>query len=204
MEKELAKIPFSKPARIGNFKIWRSRISLEFMPTRDMLSEEDQIRLDKGQIKLSKQKEDIEAINISNLEGTWMIRIPETYEMFIMLMQSYGWYMSDNEEAKKRGEDYLTTVFSNMLWVSNITNGYYHEGVFMVGGAYADPTLLSDKKKFKSFKDTADRVIKDYLSWRKTFDKVTQKELSKEELKKDEQVQEIMDQIEKGNGTAES
>ena len=199
MEKELAKIPFNKPARVGNFKIWRSKMELTFTP--DITNKE----MDgKGRTVVRKQKELIECINISNLDGTWMTRIAETYEMFIMLMQSYGWYMSDNEEAKKRGEDYLTTVFSNMLWVSNITNGYYHEGVFMVGGAYADPTLLSDKKKFKSFKDTADRVIKDYLSWRKTFDKVTQKELSKEELKKDEQVQEIMDQIEQNNGGTES
>lgn len=204
MEKELAKIPFGKPARIGNFKVWRSRISLEFMPTRDMLSEEDQIRLDKGQIKLRKQKEDIEAINISNLDGTWMTRIPETFEMFIMISDAYGWYMSEEEGPKKRGEDYLSTILSNMLWVSNITNGYYHEGVFLVGAAYANPELLTDKKKFKDFKKEAEGVVDRYIKWRKEFDKFTNQELSKEEMKTDEQVQEIMDTLEKQDGTAES
>ena len=110
MEKELAKIPFGKPARIGNFKIWRSKMELTFTP--DITEKE----MDgKGRTVVRKQKETIECINISNLDGTWMTRIAETFEMFVMLTQCYGWYMSDDEEAKQRGKDYLTTVLSNLL-----------------------------------------------------------------------------------------
>lgn len=198
MEKELAKIPFGKPARIGNFKIWRSKMELTFTP--DITEKE----MDgKGRTVVRKQKETIECINISNLDGTWMTRIAETFEMFVMLTECYDWYMSDDEEAKQRGEDYLTTVLSNLLWVSNITNGYYHEGVFMVGMAYAHPELLTDKKKFKDFKKEAEGVMDRYVNWRKDFDKFSNKDLSKEELKQDEMVQEIMDTLEKDE-TAES
>ena len=196
MDKNIAVIPFGKSVRVGNFKLWRSRIVLEFLPTRDMLKEEDKVRLDKGEIKLKKQKESIEAINISNLDESWMVRIPQTYEMFVMISQCYEWYMSDDEKAKQRGEDFLTTVFGNMQFVSSITNGYYQEGCFMVAAAYSDPTLLSDKKKFKAFKDEADGVMKRYLKWREEFDKFANKGLPEEEMKEDEQVQKIMQNIE--------
>ena len=66
----------------------------------------------------------------------------------------------------------------------------------MVAAAYSDPTLLSDKKKFKAFRDEADGVMKRYLKWREEFDKFANKGLSEEEMKEDEQVQKIMQNIE--------
>ena len=204
MDKNVPYIPFGNPTRVGNFKLWRSRFSYEFKPTREMLSDEDKVRFDKGEIKLKKQKEDIECINVSNLDGSWMTRIPQTYEMYGMITLAWQWYNSEKEELKKRGEDYLTTVFSNFLWCGSISNGYYHQALAMIATAYAHPELLSDKKKFKEFSKEAKQVIEEFLVWRKEFDKHRNRKLSKEEMRQDETAQEILDKIEQQNNeTAE-
>lgn len=197
MEERITAIPFGMPARVGNFKLWRTRFGIEFMPTRDMLSEEDQARLDKGEIKLKKQKSDIECINISNLDGTWMTRIPQTYEMYGMLTIAWQWYNSDKAEEKKRGEDYFSTVLSNMSYVSSISNDYYHQALMMIATAYAHPVLLSDKKKFKDFSKEAESLIKNFLSWRKEYDKRMNRPLTEAELRQDEAAQQIMEEMEK-------
>lgn len=199
MDKSITAIPFGKAARVGNFKIWRSAFMLEFMPSRDMLSEEDQKRLDKGEIRLKKQKEKIECINISNLDGSWLTRIPQTYEMYGMLTLAWQWYNSDKEDEKKRGEDYFSTVLSNMSYVSSISNGFYHQALMMIATAYAHPVLLSDKQQFKDFSKEARQLIKDFLLWRKEYDKRINRKLTEEEQRQDEIAQEILDKIEQQN-----
>lgn len=159
-------IPFIKPVRVGNFKLWRSKTSIG-----------------KG-----KDKMDIEAINVSNLDGTWSVRIPATFEMFGMVVEAYQWYNSDNPDEKKRGEDYIFTIFSNMMYVSSVCNSFYHRGVQMVSTVYAYPDVLRDKKKFKSLKKEAEGTIKRFLEWRKDYDKYleslepTEKELMQDEI----------------------
>ena len=197
MEKKITAIPFNKPARVGNFKLWRTNFMLEFMPSRDMLSEEDQVRLDKGEIKLKKQRTSIECINISNLDGSWMTRIPQTWEMYGMLTLAWQWYNGDNEDEKKRGKDYFTTVLSNMAFCGSISNEYYHQALMMIATAYAYPVLLSDKKKFKDFSKEAENLIKDFLSWRKDFDKRVNRPLTEEEQRQEEAAQQIMEEMEK-------
>ena len=159
-------IPFVKPVRVGNFKLWRSKTSVG-----------------KG-----KDKMDIEAINVSNLDGTWSVRIPSTFEMFGMVVAAYLWYNSDDADEKKRGEDYLFTVFSNMMYVSSVCNGFYHRGVQMVSTVYAYPDVLRDRKKFKSLKKEVQGTIDRFLDWRKDYDKYleslepTEKELMQDEI----------------------
>lgn len=164
-------IPFVKPVRVGNFKLWRSKTVIG-----------------KGKDKL-----DIEAINVSNLDGTWSVRIPATFEMFGMIVAAYQWYNSDNDEEKKRGEDYLFTVFSNMMYVSSVCNGFYHRGVQMVSTVYAYPDVLRDKKKFKSLKKEAEGTIKRFLEWRKDYDEYLRSlEPSGKELMQDEIAEKAM------------
>jgi predicted small secreted protein len=193
MEEKIQTIPFVKPARVGNFKIWRSKIELDVMPD---ITEEQKKLIEEKKGKVKRQKVAIEAINISNLDGSWMIRIPETFEMFSMLTAVYDGLYSDNTDIKERSRDYLSTVFTNMMYASSITNGYYHQGLFMVGAAYTDPTLLSDKKKFKAFKHEAEGVMTRFLAWRKEFDKVVGRELSEDEMRQDEAAQGIMQKME--------
>ena len=197
MKETVTAIPFGKAARVGNFKMWRSNFMLEFMPTPDMLSEEDRERLEKGEIKLKKQKENIECINISNLEGSWMVRIPQTWEMYGMLTLAWQWYNSDKEDEKKHGEDYFATVLANMSYTSSISNGFYQQALMMVATAYSHPSLLSDKKSYKNFSKEAAQLVQDFLKWRKEYDRRMNKPLTDEEMQQDETAQQIMDEMEK-------
>ena len=62
------KIPFVKPARVGNYKIWRTKTTLG-----------------KG-----KDKYDVEQICVSDLEGLWQVRIPATHEIFAVISELYA------------------------------------------------------------------------------------------------------------------
>ena len=68
-------IPFIKPARVGNFKVWRNRKT----------------------IGTGRDKAEIEQINVSTLDEGWQIRIPATYDMFGLISELFG-----SEEHKGR------------------------------------------------------------------------------------------------------
>ena len=148
-EKKPHDIPFGKAVRVGNFKIWRSKFV----------------------ICSGRDKSEIETVNVSTIDGTWYVRIPSTYEMFGMVVTAYQWYNSDDSNEKERGKDYLFTVFTNMMFVSSVCNGFYHHGVQMVNSIYSFPDVLRDKKKFNSLKKEAEGVIMRFLDWRKDYEK---------------------------------
>lgn len=56
------KIPFVKPVRVGNYKLWRCKYG----------------------------KSDIEQVCVSNLGGDWSVRIPETSGMYATISIAYG------------------------------------------------------------------------------------------------------------------
>ena len=159
-------IPFGRPARVGNFRLWKSAYVVG-----------------KGKSKTS-----VECINVSNLDGTWLIRIPQNFEMFGMLTIAYQWSKSEDAEERRRGEDFIRTAFSNMAYVSMICNGFFHHGVEMVTAAYANPSLLQDTDDGKKFlldvKDTVER----FLVWRNEYNKhaaenePTEQDLHQEEI----------------------
>lgn len=62
------KIPFIKPARVGNFKIWRTKIVAG----------------------TGKDKYDVEQVCISDLDGMWQVRIPATNAMFAAISGLYA------------------------------------------------------------------------------------------------------------------
>lgn len=62
------KIPFIKPARLGNYKVWRNRVTVG-----------------KG-----KDKYDVEQVCVSDLEGVWQVRIPATNAMFAAIEGLYA------------------------------------------------------------------------------------------------------------------
>lgn len=157
-------IPFGKPAAIGNFKLWRS----------------------KTVIGKGKGKTELECINVSNADGSWFVRIPATFEMFGMITVAFQWYNGENQDEKKRGEDFLSSALSNMLYVSCICNGFYHHGVQMVTTAYANPDLLKDKKKSKAFKKETEKLIERFLFWREEYDKQMKREPTEKEMKQEE------------------
>lgn len=157
-------IPFGKPALIGNFKVWRSRTVVG-----------------KG-----RNKSDLECINISNVDGSWFVRIPATFEMFGMITVAFAWYNGENEEEKKRGEDFLQSSLSNMMYVSCICNGFYHHGVQMLTNVYANPDLLRDKKKFKALKKETEGCIERFLLWREEYERQMKIEPTEKEQQQEE------------------
>lgn len=132
-KKEERKIPYVGCVRVGNFKVWKSRVR--------------------------ERKSDV--IHISDMDGTWGVKIPQNYLSFKVIESCY----KDGEE------DYLMTMFANMNFVSAIANGFYQRGVAMVGHAYLRPELLQEgyaPQKGPSHADMMDevkRTCEGFLKW---------------------------------------
>ena len=165
-------IPFGRPARIGNFRLWKSAVAIG-----------------KG-----KAKTGIECINVSNLDGTWLVRIPQTFEMFGMLTIAYQWANSENAEERRRGDGFIRTALSNMAYVSMVCNGFFHHGVEMIAAAYANPSLLQDTEEGKNFIEDAKGTVERFLAWREEYDKhVTDNEPTDQDIRQEEFAEEAMD-----------
>lgn len=188
----LSTIPFGKPARIGNFKIWKSKFELVSVPTEEQRKKV--VEESKGKKKAARQKVTIDCINISILDGSWTVRIPQTFEQFAMLSLAYSWSLSEDKDEQVKGTDYLRTTISNMYYVSCICNGFYHHGVEMVTSAYADPDLLKENERGVAFMKDAKLTIERFLEWRKGYDKLVEAgEPSDIELHQDEIAEQAMD-----------
>lgn len=165
-------IPFGRPARMGNFRVWRSTVVVG-----------------KG-----KAKNGIECINVSNLDGTWLVRIPQTFEMFGMLTVAYQWANSENAEERRRGDGFIRTALSNMAYVSMVCNGFFHHGVEMIAAAYANPSLLQDTEEGKNFIEDARGTVERFLAWREEYDKhVADNEPTDKDIRQEEFAEEAMD-----------
>ena len=165
-------IPFGRPARMGNFRLWKTLTVVG-----------------KG-----KSKTNVECINVSDLDGTWLVRIPQTYEMFGMLTVAYQWSQSEDMEERRRGNGFIRTAISNMFYVSSVCNGFFHHGIEMVAAAYANPTLLQDTKEGQSFKADAKDSIERFLVWRKEYEKhVKENEPTEQDLHQEEIAEEAME-----------
>lgn len=141
--------PFGQTECVGNFKLWRSR----------------------QKIKTTEGPMEIDCLNVSSLSGEWMVRIPDTYEMFGFLVELYGDYRSGDEELSRRAETYLYKVFANMMYASVVANGYYQQGIEMVAMVYANPSLLGEKGQVQdAFMEDVRRTVDNFLEWRKGYD----------------------------------
>lgn len=170
MERMTDAIPFGKPVRMGNFKLWMSNYLLSTAPTeaeqRKYSAEYD------GKKKVKPKKTIVRCINASVLDGAFSVRIPENVEMFPMLSLAYQWYVGGTEEEKQRGLDYIRTVLSNMLYVSSICNGFYHRGIEMVSVAYTSPSVLRDTEEGGEFRKDVAETIERFLSWYDEYEKL--------------------------------
>lgn len=165
-------IPFGRPARMGNFRLWKTLTV----------------------VGNGKAKTNVECINVSDLDGTWLVRIPQTYEMFGMLTVAYQWSQSEDMEERRRGNGFIRTAISNMFYVSSVCNGFFHHGIEMVAAAYANPTLLQDTKEGQSFMADAKESIERFLVWRKEYEKrVKENEHTEQDLHQEEIAEEAME-----------
>ena len=161
------KIPFVKPARVGSYKIWRT----------------------KATVGKGKDKYDVEQICISDLEGVWQVRIPETNVMFSAVSGLYA----DEELAGS-----LSTIFANMLMVSSIPNGFFHRAVQMCSALYFNPDLLRKKKERKDLVKEAKKLVEDFLEWREVYESQAKgNEPTDEQMHSDEVLEEMLDEVDK-------
>lgn len=159
------KIPFVKPARVGNYKIWRT----------------------KATVGKGKDKYDVEQICVSDLEGVWQVRIPETNVMFSAVSGLYA----DEELAGS-----LSTIFANILMVSSIPNGFFHRAVQMCSALYFNPDLLRKKKERKDLVKEAKKLVEDFLEWREVYEsQVKENEPTDEQMHSDEVLEEMLDEV---------
>lgn len=183
-------IPFVKPVRVGNYKLWRSKCRMTVTPT-----DEDKEKVFKesgGKKKAVSKTYDIEQVNVSTLDGTWQVKVPATWDMFGMIGELY----SSGEDGR------LAVLFSNMMYASVVANGYFHEALRLVVTAYADPSVLEEGcRGNEELKGNARKLIKAFLEWRRMYDdKMKGLEPTEEDMKQDDIAEQAMDII---NGQTE-
>lgn len=161
------KIPFIKPARVGNYKLWRNKVVAG----------------------TGKDKLDIELICVSDLEGLWQTRIPATSEVFAILAQLY-------EDERNNGA--LSSIFTNMLAMSSICNGFFHRAVQMCMSIYFNPDLLRKKKERKDLVKEVKKLAEDFLEWRDVYDTQAKENAPTEEQERsDEVLDEMLEEVDK-------
>lgn len=133
---EERKIPYVGCVRIGNIKLWKAK------------------QRKKGKIA-------IDVLNISDLDGTWSVKIPQTYLAYPMIEAAY----------KEGNDEFLHLVIANMNFVCAIANGFYQRGVAMVGHCYMKPELLQEGYKPETgpghadLLDEAKKISEGFLQW---------------------------------------
>lgn len=140
-ENKNLQIPFVKPARVGNFKLWRSKTSLSYVPTdedRAKVREESGVKKEAVTRKL-----DIEVINISNLDGSWKVCIPQTMMMFATIAQGFA---VENETQR---EQFLCSVIGNIYNISTNPNEYLHDALSFLTEMMTYPYMLLSEKEMK-------------------------------------------------------
>ena len=114
-------IPFGKAVRVGNFKLWRSNYNLVS----------------------GKEKTIIECVHVSNLDGSWMVRIPSTSQTFSTICNGYA---TVDENLR---DNFLGMVFSNMQNICLIPSEALHDGFWFLSEMMTFPYMLLPEKEME-------------------------------------------------------
>lgn len=119
------KIPFGKAARVGNWKLWRSNLI----------------------VGSGKDKGSIECVNISDLDGCWLVRIPSTTQMFGSLCSHYATF-DDNLK-----ENFIGMIATNMRNICLTPSPALHDSLFFLTEMLTFPYLLLSEKEMEKRMD---------------------------------------------------
>lgn len=139
-KKKPREIPFGKPALIRDFKMWRTKVSVG-------------------------KKKTIEAIVITNADGTWKVQIPQTYLMFRALTDLYS--TEDLEDF-----NILFSFLSNFNFCTSISLGVFQNFLILAVYGYMHPEVLDEgyepeDKKFLSYGEFFSRVKQSIADYKK-------------------------------------
>ncbi len=113
--------------------------------------------------------DEVPVIEVMNLEGTWMVRVPVHFQMYGMLNRLLLEFEDDDANVRARAEEWLGMFFMNWQNVTGIPNGHYHQGIVMLTACYANPSLL--KSSFwgngKDFHKSVKNLRLSFLEWAK-------------------------------------
>ena len=112
-------IPFGKAARVGNFKVWR------------------------GNYAAAGGKDGIECVHVSNLDGSWMVRIPSTSTMYGFICQQYATVDTNIRD------NMLGMIFTNVYNCSNLPSQALHDGFWFLQEMMTFPYLLLPEKEME-------------------------------------------------------
>ena len=164
-EKTEIGIPFGKPVRVGNFNLWQSR----------------------KVIGRGKERDEVAQINVSTLDGEWLVRIPATFEMYSMI---HGLFMGGDDAR-------LLSVFTNMFSATVTANGYYQHAISLLSIVFCNPRFLEEGTK-----DNADllsdieKLKKGFLAWRAEYEKfVAKNEPTAEDMKYDQIAEDLLQRV---------
>lgn len=107
-------IPYVKPVRVGNFKLWRRRQTIG-----------------KG-----KDTHSIDCLIISNLEGSWRVCIPSTMAIYGTIFNTY---MTTDDNLR---EDFLGMLFTNYYNLTTTNSEVLHDAFFFLQEMATMPYLL--------------------------------------------------------------
>lgn len=165
---EERKIPYGKPARVGNYRIWRSKYPVG-----------------KG-----KDKDFIDQINVGNLDGTWQVKIPATMEMYAILTELYA-----DEDKRENLAEYINnmafvTITGNGYFqraVELVAIAYANPSL-----------LTKKDKQHKAFVKNAEALIKAFLEWRKVYDeRVKLDEPTEQDDRNEETLEQMLEELDK-------
>lgn len=116
----------------------------------------------------------VPVIEVSNLEGTWLVRVPSHFQMYGMLNRLLLEVEDDDATIRSNAEEWLKMFFMNWQNATGIPSGHYHQAIVMLTGAYANPDLL--KSSFfgigKKFYADVKKLRMAFLKWAKEREKV--------------------------------
>jgi len=112
-------IPFGKAVRVGNFKLWRGNYVMAG----------------------GKDRTSIECVHVSNVDGSWMVRIPSTSTMFGFICQQYAIVDTNIRD------NMLGMVFTNIYNCSNLPSPALHDSFWFLQEMMAFPYLLLPEKE---------------------------------------------------------
>ena len=120
-------IPFGKAARVGNFKLWRGNYV----------------------IGSGKEKTAIETVHVSDLDGGWTVRIPETSPSFGFICNQFA---TVDETLR---DNILGMVFTNMRNLCLTPSEALHDAFWFLSEMMTFPyMLLSEKEMEKRMKES--------------------------------------------------